>query len=85
MACGLPPVAVNRGGPAEIVEDGRTGWLVEPDDLEGMIAALVAVVDDDGRRRRRGDAARRVAAERYAWPALAERVGAMLDDVRGAR
>ncbi len=30
MACGLPAVAVDRFGPGEIVEDGRTGWLVEP-------------------------------------------------------
>lgn len=85
MACRLAPVAVDRGGPAEIVEDGRTGWLVEPDQLDDLSEALVAVVDDPDERRRRGEAARRVAAERYAWPALAERVGAMLDEVRGAR
>ncbi len=85
MACGLPPLAVDRGGPAEIVDDGKTGWLVEPDDRDGLAAALVAVVGDEEERRRRGAAARRVAAEPYAWPALARRVAAMLDEVRGAR
>src|SRR4051794_17022327 len=34
MACGLPCIAVDRYGPARIVNDGATGWLVEPDDAE---------------------------------------------------
>jgi len=85
MACGLPPVAVNRAGPAEIVQDGETGWLVEPDDADALAEALVAVVNDPEERRRRGAAARRAAGERYAWPALAERVAALLDEVAAMR
>src|SRR4029078_10192658 len=30
MACGLPAVAVDAYGPAEIVSHGETGWLGEP-------------------------------------------------------
>src|SRR3954464_12172463 len=41
MACGLPAVAVNRFGPADIVRDGATGWLVEPDDEEQLADAIV--------------------------------------------
>jgi glycosyltransferase involved in cell wall biosynthesis len=74
MACGLPAIAVDAYGPAEIVEDGETGWLVAPDDEEALCAALVEAVDDADERRRRGEAARAVAAERYSWPALAEQV-----------
>jgi glycosyltransferase involved in cell wall biosynthesis len=73
-ACGLPAVAVNAHGPAEIVEPGVTGWLVEPDDLEGLAGALVEVVNEPAERRRRGERASEVARARYAWPALAERV-----------
>ncbi|MEO1644294.1 MAG: glycosyltransferase family 4 protein [Chloroflexota bacterium] len=32
MACGTPVVSTNRGGPAETVQDGETGFLVNPDD-----------------------------------------------------
>jgi glycosyltransferase involved in cell wall biosynthesis len=39
MACGLPAIAVNRHGPAHIVDPGRTGWLVEPDDEDGLAGA----------------------------------------------
>jgi len=82
MACGLPAIAVDAYGPAEIVEDGRTGWLVAPDDEGALAGALVEAVNDEGARRRRGEAAREVAAERYSWPALAERLAALYDAVR---
>jgi glycosyltransferase involved in cell wall biosynthesis len=82
MACGLPAIAVDAYGPAEIVDDGRTGWLVPPDDEDALADALVEAVDDETERRRRGDAAREVAGERYSWPALAERVAALYDAVR---
>jgi glycosyltransferase involved in cell wall biosynthesis len=81
MACGIPPIAVDRFGPAEIVRDGATGWLVEPDDRDALTDAIVAAIDDDDERRRRAEAARRDAAERYSWPALAGVLAATLDEV----
>lgn len=40
LACGVPVIAYRRGGPAEIVEDGKSGFLVEPDSVEGLVDAL---------------------------------------------
>jgi glycosyltransferase involved in cell wall biosynthesis len=77
MACGLPAIAVDAYGPAEIVEDGETGWLVPPDDEEALAAALVEAVNDPDERRRRGEAACTAAAQRYSWPALAAQVAAV--------
>ena len=85
MAAELPLVAVNRFGPAEIVEPGRTGWLVEPDDRDALADALAAAVNDPAERERRGAAARAAATERYAWPALAGRVAGLFDDVAAGR
>jgi glycosyltransferase involved in cell wall biosynthesis len=85
MAAELPVVAVDRFGPAEIVEPGRTGWLVEPDDVGGLADALVDAVNDPAERARRGAAARAAAEERYAWPALARRLADTLDDVVSER
>jgi glycosyltransferase involved in cell wall biosynthesis len=81
MACGVPPIAVDRFGPAEIVKDGETGWLVEPDDKDSLRDAIVAAIDDGEERARRAAAARRDAEEQYSWPALAGRLAALLDDV----
>jgi len=84
MGCGLPAIAVDRFGPAEIVTAGETGWLVEPDDEAGLAAALQEVVGDADERARRAELALRDARDRFAWPALAERVAAVFIEVADA-
>ena len=85
MACGLPAIAVDRFGPREIIEHGRTGWLVPPDDERALADAMVAAVDDGEERARRGLAARRAASERWSWPALADDVVGVLEDASRPR
>ena len=82
MACGLPVIAVDAFGPAEIVQHGVTGWLVEPDDVVSLSNALVEAVNRPVERRRRGRLASADAHERFAWPALAEEVAAVYDAAR---
>ena len=84
MACGLPPIAVDAYGPADIVDHGETGWLVEPDDIFTLANALVEAVNRPGERRRRGANAVEAAHERYAWPALAKRVAEIYDEAADA-
>jgi glycosyltransferase involved in cell wall biosynthesis len=81
MACGLPAIAVDSHGPAEIVHHGRTGWLVEGDDAGELGNALVEAVNRPDERRRRGAEAYDDVRARFAWPALAEDVAAMYDEV----
>jgi glycosyltransferase involved in cell wall biosynthesis len=81
MACCLPAIAVDRFGPADIVDDGATGWLVEPDDEAAMARALAEALGDPVERRRRGRRAARAAHERFSWPALAGDLAAVLDAV----
>ncbi len=50
LACGLPVVAYRDGGPAEIVEDGVSGVLVEPADASALGAAARRLLDDAGLR-----------------------------------
>jgi glycosyltransferase involved in cell wall biosynthesis len=84
MACGLPALAVDRFGPADIVRPGHTGWLVEPDDEAALAGALAQAIDHPAERRRRGAAARRDVMLRFAWPALADRLCSLFAEVVGA-
>lgn len=43
LACGVPVIAYKRGGPAEIVRPGQTGFLVEPDSVDGLVKAIQAL------------------------------------------
>ena len=81
MACGLPALAVDAHGPAEIVDAGETGWLVPPDDEAAMADALVEAVNGDEERRRRGARAYEVARGRYSWPALARGLATVYAEV----
>ena len=84
MACGLPAIAVDRFGPADIVRPGQTGWLVEPDDEAALAGALAQAIDHPEERERRGIAARQDVTARYAWPALADRLCRLFDEVAAA-
>ncbi len=78
MATGVPVVAYDRGGPAEIVSDGETGFVVPADDVGAMIDA-VGRIDDIERVR-----CRQRVEELFSTEALAERVEAWCLDVISA-
>jgi glycosyltransferase involved in cell wall biosynthesis len=46
MACGVPVVTVNRWGPAEVVQDGRSGLLFPPLDSNALAARMIALGED---------------------------------------
>ncbi len=63
-AAALPAVAGDSGGVGEILQHGRTGWLVPAGDDEAFAAAIGAALDDRAQLRARGTAAwAKVAAE----------------------
>ncbi len=47
MQCDVPVVASNVGGIVEIIENGITGMLVEPEDHDGFAKALLALMAND--------------------------------------
>jgi glycosyltransferase involved in cell wall biosynthesis len=58
MACGIPVVSTNRGGPAETVIDGETGFLTPPG-RDDLIADLtLQLLTDAHLRREMGEAGR---------------------------
>ena len=66
MMCGLPALATRALGASEIVEDGRTGWLVAPDDEAALADALVEIVNAPEERARRAARARESVVARFA-------------------
>jgi glycosyltransferase involved in cell wall biosynthesis len=85
MACGLPVAAPRSLGPAMIIDDGRTGWLTEPDDEAALARAMIEIVERPAERARRGEAARRVVRSRFSWSRISARLAALLERVIGNR
>jgi len=80
MAVGRALLAARVGQIGEVIEDGVTGILYDPADPASLSAGLLRLAEDPGLRRRLGDAARKVAEERYTWQAAARSVSGLLED-----
>ncbi len=70
MACRVPVVASRIGGLPELVDHGVTGYLVSPDDVEGMAEGVQTILQDEGLAARMGAAARARAAENFSSGAI---------------
>jgi UDP-glucose:tetrahydrobiopterin glucosyltransferase len=68
LACGVPVISYRRGGPAEIIEDGKTGFLVEPDSIEALVTAIGKLDRLDR------SACRQAVARQYSCTAFGDRV-----------
>jgi glycosyltransferase involved in cell wall biosynthesis len=66
MAAGKPVVVTRSGGPQEIVEDGRTGFLVPPADPEALAGKVCEVLLHPELGARLGEAGRKEAEKRFA-------------------
>ncbi|AIY00659.1 glycosyl transferase family protein [Arthrobacter sp. PAMC 25486] len=57
MASGVPVVATGRGGPVDLVDSSRTGWLYAPGNLNQLRTYAEDLIGDDAKRAAFGEAA----------------------------
>jgi starch synthase len=69
-------VATRRGGIVDIVEDGRTGLLVE-DDPAALARGIASILDDAQGSRALGEAGRASVRERFGWDSIVDRLEAV--------
>ncbi|MEM2915561.1 MAG: glycosyltransferase family 4 protein, partial [Candidatus Bathyarchaeia archaeon] len=74
MACEVPVVAARVGGMTEIVENGKTGILVEPGDADALAEAIIRLLSNEDLRKSMGKAARKRVVELYSWERVAEKL-----------
>jgi len=79
MSCGKAVVATRIGQIADVVEDGQTGLLYDPDDTDGLIDRLAALIRDPELRTAMGRRARAAVESDYSWTANATKVAALLE------
>ncbi len=69
MASGVPVVATGRGGPLDLVDNSRTGWLYTPGDLTELRGYVRDLIGDDAKRAAFARAAHRSVQGR-SWEAV---------------
>ena len=73
MASGIPVIATMAGGPATVIEPGKTGLLVDPTNIESLSNAILTMTRFPKKRYAYGRSARAYVECRYSWEAIAER------------
>lgn len=72
MSCGLPVVATCAGGIPEIVENEKTGLLVEAGNASALADAIIRLIENDELRKTMGKASRQRVVELFSWEKITD-------------
>lgn len=81
MACGKPVVTTRIGQIAEIIQDGKNGFLCRPDDVKQMQARISELVTSPSLRALIGEAATQTMVEHHSWRKKAEQLSRLCRQV----
>lgn len=81
MACQVPVVASRVGGLPEVIEHRVTGFLHDPDDVEGMASSGAALLTDPGRHQAVAAAGLAAVAQRFCADAIVPKYEAFYAEV----
>ena len=72
LAAGIPAIAFRIGAVPEVIENGETGYCVEPEQIEEVVKATGKLWDDPAAIRRMGETGQARVLEQFAWPHMAD-------------
>jgi glycosyltransferase involved in cell wall biosynthesis len=81
MAMSKPCVATKVGGVPDLVTDGKTGLLVEPNDTTGLSKALITVLKDPALGVQMGQKAKKTVGKDFTWPRIVDKLEAVYAEV----
>jgi glycosyltransferase involved in cell wall biosynthesis len=81
MSAAVPVVATRVGGLSELVDDGRTGYLVEPKDTEALAARLIEILSDPKLGRAMGVAGQLRLADEFSFDKVIRQLEAEITQV----
>ncbi len=65
MASGLPVIGTNIGGISEVIDDGKSGLLIEPNDSESMAKAILLIINDKNKALAMGERGREIVKDKF--------------------
>ncbi len=78
LAFMVPVVSSRAGAAVDILEEGRSGWLLDGHQQSGLKAALNSALEDSAEKRKRVERGRDLFESRFALPRNAERLAGLL-------
>ena len=74
-----PAIATNVGGIPEIMEDGKSGFLVEKGDSDGIVEKITCLLEDKENARRMGSYGRALMLKNFSWDNIVKK---FINDVK---
>ena len=81
LSTGLAAIATAVGGAPDVIEHGKTGWLIPPDYPSALQEAILKLLADPGQQAILGRAGREQIISNYALPATADRLRTLYDQL----
>ena len=72
-------VASKSGGLIELLEDGKTGYFVEPENADDLAEKLLLLLENDELRRKMGETARQWVVREFSWSKTARQLTQVYD------
>jgi glycosyltransferase involved in cell wall biosynthesis len=80
-ACEKPAIGTRVGGVPEVIEEGRTGLLVEYGDSKELATAIIDLLGDEPKRKEMGKAARERVRNNFTWPKIVDQLEKVYKEV----
>ncbi len=74
MSCGRGVIGTNSGGMAEMIEDGKSGFVVEPENVDQLAEKMLILAKDEKLQEEFGKRSREIILERYSLESQSERI-----------
>jgi hypothetical protein len=81
MACGKPVIACQGEGIEDVIEDGETGFLVRPQDVDSLAEVLEFLLNNPQKARDVGEKAKKHVMENYTWEKVASKIISVYQEV----
>jgi alpha-maltose-1-phosphate synthase len=81
MACSRPVIVSRKGGPEGIVEEGRSGLLVNYGSVDELANSIIKILEDEPLGRQMGKTGRERVQRDFTWNAVARRIGSVYEEV----
>ncbi len=72
LALSVPVISTNSGGPAEIIDDGKTGYLVNIGDYQDMAKKIIFLLQDEKLRTQFGIRGQNIVKKKYNVKSISE-------------
>ncbi len=82
MAAGKPVVTTINNGNEDVIENGKNGILIKPNDVPDLKQAITDLIANDDKRKLLGENAEKFIAEHVAWEKNTKKLSDILTEIR---